>query len=62
MEEGKEGGKIMKTIKTNNYSTLIIKNTMSVGDILLDTETIENIQYNIYVSFCGYCIYYAVKV
>lgn len=52
----------MKTIKTNNYSTLIIKNTMSVGDILLDTETIENIQYNIYVGFCGYCIYYAVKV
>lgn len=51
----------MRTIKTEGYNVIRIRDCQSCGDIFMDTETIDNVQYNIYLGFCGYCTYYAVK-
>lgn len=51
----------MKTIKSNNYNTIQVKACMACGDVLMDTETINGKQYNIYLGYCGYHIYYAVE-
>lgn len=52
----------MNTIKTQNYNIIRIKECMSCGDVLMDTETINNIKYNIYLGYNGYHTYYAVKI
>ena len=49
----------MKTIKTNNYGTVMLREHNACGDVLLYTENIDNTTYNIYLGFCGCPYYYA---
>ena len=49
----------MKTIKTNGYNVIRVKETWACGDLPIDTEVVDGITYDIWVGFNGYTYYYA---
>ena len=51
----------MKTIKTNGYNTVRVRECNACGDVLMDTEVINGTEYEIYLGYCGYPNYYAVE-
>ena len=51
----------MKTIKTNGFYTVRVRECQSCGDVLMATETIDNKQYDIYLGYCGYTSFYVVE-
>lgn len=51
----------MNTIKTKGYNIVRVKDCCSCGDVLMDTEVINDVTYNIYLGYNGYHTYYAVK-
>ena len=51
----------MKTIRTNDFNVLKVKECQACGDVLINSVTINGINYNIYLGYCGHYNYYAVK-
>ena len=49
------------TIKTNNYGIIRIRECNACGDVLIDTQTINDKEYKIYLGYCGYVNYYAIE-
>ena len=51
----------METIRTNGFNVVRIRKCQSCGDVLMTTENINGKEYEIYLGYCGYTSFYAVK-
>ena len=51
----------MLIVKTNKYNTVRVRECNAYGDVLMDTEIINDKEYNIYLGYCSYVNYYAVE-
>lgn len=51
----------MKTLKSNEYGLMRIKEGSACGDAFMTTEIINGTPYNIYLGYCGYIQFYAVE-
>lgn len=54
----------MNTIYVQNLGEFIVKTNKGVGcgDTLIGTETINGNVYNLYMGYCGYMRFYAIKL
>lgn len=50
----------MKILKTNEFGTMRIRENNGCGDVLLGTEKVDGIEYEIYLGYLGYPQNYAV--
>ena len=51
----------METIRTNGFNLVRVRKCQSCGDVLMATENINGKQYEIYLGYCGYTSFYAIK-
>lgn len=52
----------MKTLNTTNYGTVRVRECNGCGDVLLETETINGTEYEIYLGYLGSFQKYAVAI
>lgn len=49
------------TINSKEFGSMFIKDAYSCGDAKMNTEIINGVTYDIYLGYCGYVQFYAVK-
>lgn len=60
IERERKGDFKMKILKTTEFGTMRIRENNGCGDVLLGTEKVNGIEYEIYLGYLGYPQNYAV--